>query len=197
MKNQVLKEKFDLVCNSLELCNKTLSELNFINNIIYSEDEKDLPDNFTFEFYKNTLQYCFRNEYYKLLEDGGDSAQTSSIIALNNFMYKKQGISYNSVSVENETIFKTILESDFNKWHAENQKKAKYGSSDVIPYQIIQNGFTNLISINQILLSLSQLLNFGYNPIIIPNADTRTVDFIMDYSMFRKFYYTNYMKSLD
>lgn len=196
MKNQEIKERFDLVCNSLELCNKTLSELNFINNIIYSEEANDLPNNFTLDFYKNTLHYCFNSEYQKLFEDNNSLLESSSIIGLNKFLHTEKGESYNSISVENENIFQPILESEFNKWQTEHQK-TKMGFSVVMPYQIIQNGFTNLVAINQVLLRVSNLLNLDYNPINIPNADTRTVNFIMDYSNFRKFYYTNYMKSLE
>ena len=65
-----------------------------------------------------------------------------------------------------------------------------------LSYEEVQKGFEHLLIVKQILINCTSLFKVDFD-IRIPNSDTRTIDFIMDYSVFRKFYYENYMKFLD
>ncbi|MDB5120883.1 MAG: hypothetical protein JWN56_2101 [Sphingobacteriales bacterium] len=190
---------FEGIFSALSFCNKALSELNLIENIIHTDEESAILSNYTFDFYKLSIRYCFNNEYCKIFTRGNVDipSNLSSIINVNNYLYKKLGSGFESTFTNNNNLLSTILESSFYKnqvWLKEQNEVSCM--SNQLNYKDVQIGFQHLSTVAQVITDCVSLFDLEYN-ISIPNINTSTIDFVMDHSVFRKFYFENHLKSLD
>ncbi|MDB5012954.1 MAG: hypothetical protein JWQ25_1156 [Daejeonella sp.] len=183
------------VISTLSFCNKALSELNLMENIIHTEEESEVLNNYTFDFYKLSIRYCFNNEYCKILSQS--NADFSSIFNLNNYLFGELGDSFQHTYKNNIDLLSSVFESNFykNQVFLKEKNEVSYMINQ-LNYQDVQIGFQHLSTVSQVINAFASIFDLNYN-ITIPNINTTTIDFVMDHSVFKKFYIENHLKSFD
>lgn len=199
-KGDILPTFFEDISSSLSFCNKALSELNLMENIIHTEEEREILTNYTFDFYKLSVKYCFNNEYCKIfanLNASNESATLSSLVSINNYIYKQLGGGFESDFTNNTKLISSIIESSFCK----NQLLLKHKNNvdsmiNNLTYTDVQIGFQHLNAAAKMIKNYAGMFGLDYN-INIPNINTSTIDFVMDHSVFKQFYLDSHLRTFD
>lgn len=190
---------FEPMSSSLSFCNKALSELNLIENVIHTDGENDILNNHTFAFYKLSVKYCFNNEYCKIFANKihDESANSASIIHINNYLHQKLGNEFESAFIINIQLLSSIAESSFFKNQLLLNQKNEVGCTiNQLNYKEVQTGFQHLNTAAKVIKNCMSHFDLDYN-LAIPNINTSTINFVMDHSVFKKFYLDNHLRALD
>jgi hypothetical protein len=184
-----LKKLFDHVYWSIYLYNSSLTELQIISDFEYNNEELQIVNSHTFNFYRVTLQYCFVMEYNKLLEIGrkGNEQNISSMFKLNESIQTLNGKSFDKLFSDNKIKLSTLKTTEFySKMRALRDKKFAHADNNQInvPFKIkgfktddFEEGFKQLFIIKEILNNCTSLFEFTYD-IQIPHRDSQTENFI-------------------
>ena len=198
-REQISPAFFEPLFNALSFCNKALSELNLMENIIHTDEETEILNNYTFDFYKLSVRYCFNNEYCKIFssQNANQPGNLSSLLQINNHLFQRLGSAFESTFNNNANLLFSIIETDFYK----NQMLLKQVNEVVsminqLNYKDVQTAFQHLIVAAEVIANFTSFFDLEHH-ISIPNINTSTIDFVMDHSVFKKFYVDNHLKAFD
>ena len=198
-REQISPAFFEPLFNALSFCNKALSELNLMENIIHTDEETEILNNYTFDFYKLSVRYCFNNEYCKIFssQNANQPGNLSSLLQINNHLFQRLGSAFESTFNNNANLLFSIIETDFYKDQMLLKQVNEVGSMiNQLNYKDVQTAFQHLIVGAKVLSNCTSLFDLDLT-ISIPNINTSTIDFVMDHSVFKKFYMDNHLKAFD
>jgi hypothetical protein len=200
--------RFTHVYISANLCNQALTEINYLSGFVSTKEELNLLSVPPFSFYRVTLQYCYNSEYNKLLEEKSNrnfpESHIASIYNLNTFLNNTEK-GFNEIYEQNLQLLSPISSSPFNiRQRRLRDKKFSHSDMDEInnPLKIegltdeeIIEGFEHLKLVYQIINNCASFFDFEFAA-RVPYNDNRTKNFIKFHSVYKKYYYKNYLKAM-
>jgi ribosomal protein S17E len=203
MENHI-KNRLEQIYWSIYLYNTSLSELQILNEDIYTEDEIKIVNSHTLKFYGVTLQYCFIMEYCKLLEIGkkNNYEHISSLNRLNEILLNDYTKDFKDSYEVNLSLIENIKSSNFYL-KIKNLRDKKFGHADKdeinTPFCIkgfrkedFENGFNHLKMIGEIFTSFDKIIGRNHS-LEIPSEENRTRNFIKFHAKYQTHYMKNYL----
>lgn len=206
-----LAERFHYVYLSATLCNEAVTEISFISHSVLNSEELKIANNHTFNFFRVALQYCFNSEYTKLLEKdqakdrGKPTKHISSLFKLNEIIYEMRGENFEQAYLLNKELLYGIINDNFFDTQLLLRNK-KFSHSDFFPGNDplkikgltefeVKTAFEHLIIMFKVINNCSNPFNYTYSS-HVPYKDERTLNFIKNQAVYKKYFYDNYAKAI-